>query len=266
MRLKSPQESPDKLKELLSVFHFDATFVRQNLLQLRGDASFVFAANSPQNQTTGASGNGDLAGTPFTGDSIAEQPYDSNDDFTLHPLLQKIRHSLLYPSKQSALLQYQSDALRSPTRHEASKDRNGWHLLQFCAGTSAAFPHHKLATVRAEAASSESVPTDWLDLACVAHAYKLDSQRSQPARKNAAPHTQTNSALPSDSAACSRPGICSSATEQQPYRHEELPTSLEIHSQAVPANEKNEDTDSRPAGADTARLVSKRVLAQRERK
>lgn len=113
------------------------------------------------------------------GDSIEQQPYDSSDDFMLHPLVRRVQECLLSPAEQRALLQYPCGTISRASGPKDPLDRNGLHMLRFCAGTSAALPHHKLATLRAETANRDSIPTDWLDLAAVAQSYKLDPLTSQ---------------------------------------------------------------------------------------
>ncbi|KAL8424945.1 hypothetical protein Efla_007247 [Eimeria flavescens] len=161
--------------------------------------------NSPADEISTAVGGGAVNRPLFEGDSIKEQPHDSTDDFTLHPMLQKIRQTLISPSQQRTLLQSPSGALGRGAGCEAQKDRAAVHMLRFCAGTAAVLPHHKLATLRSEAASSDRLPTDWLDLASVAHSYKLDVQPSQSSGRAPAPQTEAAAASQVDPPACSVP-------------------------------------------------------------
>lgn len=121
--------------------------------------------------TDSADDNGRRARLFGGADSIQQQPYDSSEDFSLHPLLQQVRLRLFAPQQQRAVLQ-------SPL--SAAADRSSELMLRFCAATSATLPHHKLATLRAEAASPDSFPIDWLDLPAIAHSYKLDLHAVQP--------------------------------------------------------------------------------------
>ncbi|KAL8446603.1 hypothetical protein Emag_004710 [Eimeria magna] len=147
-----------------------------------------------QDEPAGAA-DGQISKWPsFTGAPIKEHPHDSSDDFTLHPLLQKIRQSLLSPSQQHALLHSPTSASERGSGGETVKDRTAVHLLRFCAGTAAVLPHHKLATLRSEAALADCVPTDWLDLTSVAHSYKLDGQSSQSSCKTSISHVSAQGA------------------------------------------------------------------------
>ncbi|KAL8271091.1 hypothetical protein Esti_004945 [Eimeria stiedai] len=152
--------------------------------------SLLLHAGTDQNkgQSAGITGSQIFNWPSLAGASIKEHPHDSSDDFTLHPLLQKIRQSLLSPSQQHTLLQSQSSGLERGSGGETAEDRTAVHLLRFCGGTAALLPHHKLATLRAEAALADRVPTDWLDLTSVAHSYKLDAQSSQPSCKATVSH------------------------------------------------------------------------------
>lgn len=193
----------------------------------------------------------------FAEDSIDEQPYDSSDNFTLHPLLQKVRQRLLSVHQQNAVLECQSNTVGKEAGNEEQMVRSGFHMLRFCAGTAAALPHHKLATLRAEAASPDCIPTDWLDFALVAHSYKLDTHSSQSTRRNPPPHTKAcaghyNAEVPD----CGR--------MQRSNQEERLPPSVEHRECLFPSQDMEVcgNVESRSLGSDAASLSSKEAWAR----
>ncbi|KAL8453641.1 hypothetical protein Emed_000776 [Eimeria media] len=218
--------------------------------------SLLLSAGPDQNkdEPAGATGGQIFKFPSFTGAPIKEYPHDSSDDFTLHPLLQQIRQSLLSPSQQHALLQSPTSAVEGGSGGETTKDKTTVHLLRFCAGTAAVLPHHKLATLRAEAAIADRVPTDWLDLTSVAHSYKLDAQSSQSSSKTSMSHASAQGAPQAESAARS----LSARGEMDQSRQRAGETVLsEATCQVVSAHDAKASGGGPALGSSKARLPSK---------
>ncbi|KAL8434738.1 hypothetical protein ACSSS7_002983 [Eimeria intestinalis] len=189
--------------------------------------------------------------------SIKEHPHDSSDDFTLHPLLQKIRQSLLSPTQQHALLQSPASGLGPGSGSETAKDRTTVHLLRFCAGTAAVLPHHKLATLRAEAAAADRVPTDWLDLTSVAHSYKLDAHSSQSSCKASVSHGGTQGAPQAELVAGSHSGASGPGQMNQNHQRAGATVSPEAPCQVVSAHDVKASGGCPALGSNKAHLPSK---------
>ncbi|CDI75659.1 EF-hand domain-containing protein 1, related [Eimeria praecox] len=191
------------------------------------------------------------------GHSIEQQPYDSSDDFMLYPFVHKVRECLLSPAQQRTLLQNHSSVASRPNDLEDST-RNGLHMLRFCAGTSAALPHHKLATLRAEAANRECVPTDWLDLAAVCRSYKLDPQPSNASAGVLQRHSSSAEAPQLNSGTCAYPEPSNLGKTQLSGTH---PNAAGTRDSDCFANDANELTADRNTVADSAGLYSGQTLA-----
>ncbi|CDJ29919.1 uncharacterized protein EMH_0005080 [Eimeria mitis] len=205
-----------------------------------------------KDQKLGSLGGNSRRWLCFGGHSIEQQPYDSSDDFMLHPFVQKVRECLLSPLQQRTLLQNHSSLTSHPNDFEDSSS-TGLQLLRFCAGTSAALPHHKLATLRAEGAKRDCVPTDWLDIGAVGRYYKLDPQPSQASSSVLPPHSNSAEALRSSSASCA---YQEPADRGKTQRSGALPNVTGTRDSGFCASDPTDVTADRDAGAGSAGLQS----------